>query len=148
MSNPSPFNTLLVPTDFSAASLAAFNWSINCVDGDDPLVIVLHVLDSTIVDAITAHNFATHETVTQRLRKQAQEQLTDYGKTETVEVDSMIAEGVPFVEIIRKADDFAVDAIVMGRVGAQGKIEHFLFGSTAEKVIRGARRPVVVLPGS
>ena len=41
---------------------------------------------------------------------------------------------------------YTVDAIVMGKVGARGTLETLLFGSTAERVLRGSRCPVVVLP--
>ena len=58
----------------------------------------------------------------------------------------IICEGRPFMEILQKADDFAVDAIVMSKVGRRGKVEELLFGSTAEKVLRGSTKPVLVLP--
>jgi nucleotide-binding universal stress UspA family protein len=63
-----------------------------------------------------------------------------------IAVDTLISEGLPFLEILRKADDFAVDAIVLGKIGTRGPVEKLLFGSTAEKVLRGSRRPVIVLP--
>ena len=62
------------------------------------------------------------------------------------EIDTIVCEGTPFVEILRIAEDFAVDAIVIGKVGTRGTAEKLLFGSTAEKVVRGSRLPVVMLP--
>ena len=35
---------------------------------------------------------------------------------------------------------------VMGKYGARGSIEKLLFGTTAERVIRGSTRPVITLP--
>src|SRR5207248_1608214 len=44
-------------------------------------------------------------------------------------------QGVPLTEIVRFADEWAADLIVMGTHGRTG-IQHFLIGSTAEKVVR------------
>ena len=63
-----------------------------------------------------------------------------------VEVDIIVSEGPPFLQIIQKAQEFLADAIVMGRVGGGGRMEKLLFGSTAEKVLRASSRPVIVLP--
>jgi nucleotide-binding universal stress UspA family protein len=82
------------------------------------------------------------------MRETAQPMLDSYRSRgdHSVEVDTIISTGVPFLEILKKAEDFDVDAIVMGKLGTRGPIDNLLFGSTAEKVIRGSRRPVIVLP--
>lgn len=143
----SPFNSLLVPTDFSDASQEAFQWAMRCIDGSEAVVIVLHVLDQALIETIATHEFAERDEVAQRMRKHAEDHFEVYRGQASgdTEVDTIIAEGSPFVEIIRKADDFAVDAIVMAKVG-RGRFEKLLFGTTAEKVIRGASQPVIVLP--
>lgn len=148
MNNKSLFNSLLVPTDFSDASRAAFEWALRLVDGDEPVIIVLHVLDEGLVELIAAHEFADRDDVERRMRKRAEEQLKEYKQftSADVEVDTIVSVGAPFLEIIRKAEDFALDAIVMSKVGTRGPFEQLLFGSTAEKVLRGSLRPVIALP--
>ena len=55
----------------------------------------------------------------------------------------MVVVGIPFQEILRVAVDLDYPMIVLGK----GRdLEEMLFGSTAEKVIRGARIPVVTVP--
>jgi nucleotide-binding universal stress UspA family protein len=150
MNNKSPFNSVLVPTDFSPASRKAVQWALRSVDGNNSVIIVLHVLDEAIIETITAHEFGGRDEVTSRMREHAQQQLSEYehadDANEDVAIDTIIAEGMPFLEILQKARDFAVDAIVMGQVGTRGHVEKLLFGSTVDKVLRGARRPVIVLP--
>jgi nucleotide-binding universal stress UspA family protein len=153
MNSQSPFNSLLVPTDFSEASREAFEWALRSIDGNESVIIVLHVIEEALIDTVAQHEFAPREDVARRMRTHAGQQLHEYKKspgTEAsgakIDVDTIVAEGLPFLEIIRKADDFAVDAIVMGKIGTRGHVEKLLFGSTAEKVLRGARRPVIVLP--
>ena len=62
--------------------------------------------------------------------------------------ESMVVSGTPFLEIIRTAKEKEVDLIVVGTHGRTG-LDHILFGSTAEKVVRQAPCPVlsVRLPG-
>jgi nucleotide-binding universal stress UspA family protein len=60
----------------------------------------------------------------------------------------VLKEGEPFVEIIQIAKKNSADLIVMGTHGRSG-LDHILFGSTAEKVVRKSPCPVLTirLPG-
>ena len=60
----------------------------------------------------------------------------------------VLKEGEPFVEIIQMAKRESTDLIVMGTHGRTG-LDHILFGSTAEKVVRKSSCPVLTirLPG-
>ena len=144
------FNTLLVPVDFSDNSKAAFAQAIGLVSGDNPVVILLHVLDPSLPEFAQEHGLGTHEEITHRMRHRAEGLLREYAEAcpTGIEVDPIISEGRAFLEILQKADDFAVDAIVMSKIGRRGKVEELLFGSTAEKVLRGSTKPVLILPAS
>ena len=141
-------NSLLVPVDFSAISEVAVDRALGLVSGDDPIVILLHVLDPSLAEFANAHGLGTREEVLGRMRAQAEERLQAYKDKagSGIRIETIVAEGLPFVEILRKARDFEVHAIVMSKFGVRGKVEEFLFGSTAERVIRAANRPVIVLP--
>jgi nucleotide-binding universal stress UspA family protein len=60
------------------------------------------------------------------------------------DVEKAVVRGVPFVEIIRTAKDKNADMIVIGTHGRTG-IDHMLFGSTAEKVVRKSSCPVLTV---
>jgi nucleotide-binding universal stress UspA family protein len=60
------------------------------------------------------------------------------------DVEKIVERGVPFVEIIRTAKEKKADLIVIGTHGRTG-IDHMLFGSTAEKVVRKAPCPVLTV---
>ena len=134
MTNKVPFNCLLVPTDFSENSWSAFQHARLLVDGND----------SEIVDA----GFGERDSVLALLRQQALEKMKPYAEIddETTNIDTLVCEGEPFFEIVKKAEDFAVDAIVMSKVGQSSQAKTLLFGSTAEKVIRASKKPIIVLP--
>ncbi|MFE8602426.1 universal stress protein [Archangium violaceum] len=57
---------------------------------------------------------------------------------------TVVAAGIPAAEIARLAKSVKAELIVMGRVGRRALREHFI-GSTAERVIRQVRLPVLVV---
>lgn len=142
------FNTLLVPTDFSPMARAAFDRAMKLASGEDATVIVLHVIDPADADFVETHGFADKDKAIEQIRSRAEQQMDDYGPLadSPVMVKKMICEGIPFLQIIEHARDLLVDAVIIGKVGSRGALEKLLFGSTAEKVIRGCPRPVIVLP--
>lgn len=144
------YSGLLVPVDFSPAARTAFDHALSLASGDEPAIILLHVLDTALVDFAAVHELGAREEVIDVMRSRADKALAEYrAPAETgVEVMSMVVEGVPFFEIVKKADELHVDAIVMGKFGLRGKIEPYLFGTTAERVIRASTRPVIVLPAA
>jgi nucleotide-binding universal stress UspA family protein len=63
-----------------------------------------------------------------------------------VAVEPLIVEGIPFLKIVQLAHDFDVDMIVMTVHRGAPHVEQLLFGSTAERVLRLAPCPVLIVP--
>ncbi len=148
MVKKSPFNSLLVPTDFSDNAWSAFQHALKLVDHDESEIVVMHAIDPAIVDHVVQLGLGDRETILESTRQNALAQLQEYSGVveDSTKIDPLVCEGEPFLEIICKADDFAVDAIVMSKLGTRNQPKTLLFGSTAEKVIRGSKKPVIVLP--
>lgn len=144
--NQTVFNSVLVPLDFSDASRQAFIQSLSLVSGDEPSIIALHVIDEALLKLMVANGFGDHDELARKLRERSEDRLRSFAETKQshIQVTQLVSVGIPFLEIIKKSEDFAVDAIVMGKVGSGGCFEKLLFGSTAERVIRGSMRPVIV----
>ena len=53
--------------------------------------------------------------------------------------------GHPKDEILLTADEWNADIIILGTHGRTG-FDHFLSGSVAEKVVRRAKCPVLIIP--
>jgi nucleotide-binding universal stress UspA family protein len=84
--------------------------------------------------------------LTQRM-SEATDQLADVKQRllrRRIAVSTRIATGIPSVEINQAADDENSDLIVVGTRGKTG-LAHVLLGSTAERVIRTARCPVLAV---
>jgi len=89
--------------------------------------------------AIPSVNAEWDERARQELDKLAKEEIPD-----SVPVKTIIKTGKPFLEIIENAGELDVDLIIIATHGRTG-VEHILFGSTAEKVVRKAPCPVLTL---
>lgn len=148
MTNKTPFNSLLVPTDFSENAWSAFEHARLLVDNQESEIVVIHAIDPALINQIVELGIGDHDTVLKSLRENSLERMKRYSElsSDSTHIDTLVCEGEPFFEIVRKADDFAVDAIVMSKLGHRELSKSLLFGSTAEKVIRGSRKPVIVLP--
>ena len=139
---------ILVPVDFSATSLNAVRVALGIAapDGD---VTMLHVIDKDFVEDAVAAGMGSSEDITARMRTQAEANFDgalegiDAGE---VEIERMVVVGYPFVEILKIARDLDLPMIVMGVRGRSTPSEELLFGSTAEKVLRGTRVPVLCVP--
>ena len=149
MTNKVTFNSLLVPTDFSDNAWSAFQYARSLVDDQDSEIVIVHAIDPSLANQVVEMGIGDPETIHSSLRANALARLKQYAElsTESTHIDTLVCDGEPFFEIIRKADDFAVDAIVMSKLGQRDHTKSLLFGSTAEKVIRGSKKPVIVLPG-
>jgi nucleotide-binding universal stress UspA family protein len=71
-------------------------------------------------------------------------QLIQRAKDLGVELETDIAVGHPVEQIVHRAETDHVDLIILGRRG-KSRFEMMLVGSTAEKVLRYAHCPVMVV---
>jgi len=139
---------ILVPMDFSPCSVNALRVAVGMAAPEGDLTL-LHVVDEEFVDRAVAAGLGSAEDVRQRLKEQAEINFTsvlgglDAGR---VSMEKMIVVGLPFVEILKIARDLDLPMIVMGTRGLSTPAEELLFGSTAEKVLRGTRVPVLCVP--
>jgi glycine betaine transporter len=139
---------ILVPVDYSQTSINAVRVALGIAEPGGDLTL-LHVIDKHFVEDAVAAGMGSTEEITERLRAQAESSFNaalegiDVGG---VDIERMIVVGIPFVEILKIARDLDLPMIVMGVRGRSTGAEELLFGSTAEKVLRAARVPVLCVP--
>lgn len=145
MSNETFPDAVLVATDFSPASRRAVQLAMGWTRPDTE-VTLLHVIDPGLAGSIERVGIASRGEVMRRMRQQGEQEIAALAAEEGQgRVETMIVEGVPFVEIVRIANDLACALIIMGS-HSQSSLEGMLFGSTAEKVVRSSRQPVLCVP--
>lgn len=143
----SEIKKILVPIDFSDYSRSALKYAINFCKNCNAEMILIYVVEPVIYPpdfsmgqiAIPSVNSEWDERARQELDKLAKEEIPS-----TVQVKTVIKTGKPFVEIVETASELDVDLIIIATHGRSG-VEHILFGSTAEKVVRKAPCPVLTL---
>jgi len=139
---------ILVPMDFSACSVNALRVAVGMAAPEGDLTL-LHVIDEEFVERVVAAGMGSTEELRNRLKEMAESNFNsvleglDAGK---VNIERMIVVGIPFVEILKIARDLDLPLIVIGIRGQSMPAEELLFGSTAEKVLRGTRVPVLCVP--
>ncbi len=143
--------TLLVATDFSECAAHAFQMAEALARRFGARIILLHVVDQRLVEQMAGHLRLEADALWPEFRERAQLQLGEFlkrVKPGKLEVESMVAIGVPFQEIAVVARDLLVDLVVLGGYGrgGRGSIEEVFFGSTAEKVVRLLPCPVLCVP--
>ena len=139
---------MLVPVDFSPCSVNALRIAIGMAAPDGDLTL-LHVIDQQFIDDAVAAGLGSSEDIRNRLKEQAEANFSSMLEgidTGQVDIEKMTVVGLPFVEILKIARDLDLPMIVMGVRGRSTPPEEILFGSTAEKVLRGSRVPVLCVP--
>jgi len=141
--------TYLVAVDFSAYSRLALWKARELLGGKKGRIIVLHVIDSDFLTLCIQHRVGDRGKIKKQLFLAAQRKLRDLLQKEGMNEDSVeakICEGVPFIEINKKATELNAEMIIIGSCGTGGDMKKIFFGSTAEKVLRFIVRPVLCIP--
>jgi len=139
--------TILFPTDFSNGARAAMDHAISLAKDYQAKLILLYVIqDISIAEWYIPSSISAGELI-EDMQKSAWQEMDKWiaeVSKQVKDVEKMVVRGVPFVEIIQTAKERNADLIVIGTHGRTG-IDHMLFGSTAEKVVRKAACPVLTV---
>jgi nucleotide-binding universal stress UspA family protein len=137
---------ILVPIDFSDYSKNALKYAVEFAKNFSAKLFLIYVVEPIIYPAdfsmgqvaIPSTDIDIQNRAEEELKKLADEIQTD------IQVETIIKTGKPFVEINETAREKDIDLIIIATHGHTG-VEHLLFGSTAEKVVRKAPCPVLTL---
>jgi universal stress protein A len=138
---------VLVPIDFSDYSKNSLRYSVSFVRCFKAELVLVYVVEPVIYPPDFSMGQIAVPAVDVDMDKRAAEELKKLAQTEIpadMKVKTIIRTGKPFVEIIETASEENADLIIIASHGHSG-VEHILFGSTAEKVVRKAPCPVLSL---
>ena len=138
----------LIPHDFSPYADQALTYAIDLGKALQAQLTLLHIIQSLplavgIGDASTtlADSYLQElESEPNQRLEEARQRVHEAG----LPCDVIVLHGVPFQTIIEVADDRDIDLIIMGTHGRTG-LAHVLMGSVAEKVMRLAPCPVLIV---
>jgi nucleotide-binding universal stress UspA family protein len=138
---------ILCPIDFSESSARAYDYAQSLARHYQATVFLQHVVDFIIPP------YAYYTPVSyvgldfRKICADAREQLQAFAKSHTrngVRPEYFVQEGEVTESVLSFAEAQRVDLIVMGKHGRRG-FDRLTLGSVAEKVLRKARCPVLVV---
>jgi nucleotide-binding universal stress UspA family protein len=140
---------VLVPVDFSEYANQALEYAIGLASKLGARVTLLHVMQSppwggAEMDATLPYAYTQYIQVLEAESANGMQAYLERVTAAGLEGEVAVVHGVPFHEIIETAKTRQVDLIVMGTHGRTG-LQHVLLGSVAEKVVRLAPCPVLVV---
>src|SRR3989441_8224097 len=141
------FRNILFPTDFTAHARSALKYAAAFAREENGRVVMFSVQTGEV----PANLMTLPERILEaqeknwllQLRAQVKELLTD-PLFEGLEVDPVIVEGEPAVEIAKAVRDYDIDMVTVVTHGRRG-LARALFGSTAEEIIAEAPCPVLTI---
>ncbi len=138
---------ILVPQDFSEYSLHAMKYAVTFAELFKAELLVLHIVEPIVYPADFSFGQVSIPAMEEEIRKHSEEQLNELVERETprdIKATPIIRIGKPFIEIVEVAKSENADLIVISSHGRTG-MDHVLFGSTADKVVRKAPCPVLTI---
>ena len=136
-----PKGSVIVPVDFSKESLAAVDVGLQLADSPEHLHIVHVLIDITPLEAGEVWGVTDPQSHMQQIDKLLHEKFAD-AKYRGVQLTVLLGE--PAHSIANFAQEKHAELIVIPSHGRTG-ITRLLIGSVAERVVRLAHCPVLVL---
>jgi nucleotide-binding universal stress UspA family protein len=133
------FARILVPTDFSAPSEAAFAYGRKMADQFDAALHLLHIAENPFLRAAVGDRRSHEEAPMHWLEDRLTDAERRRGAVAIVEQSD-----APASEILRYAKSANIDLIVIGTHGRTG-LARVVLGSVAEAVVRAAPCPVLTV---
>jgi nucleotide-binding universal stress UspA family protein len=138
---------ILVPTDFSDSADAALAYALMLAGKVGATVRLVHVFEDPDALSIYSHAYVPmpaemRADILADIRRQLSERAAS-AASNALTTDVLI--GTAAGTIVKAATEQQCDLIVMGTHGRHG-MAHLLLGSVAERVVRTAACPVLVVP--
>ena len=137
---------ILVPVDFSEFSEKAVEYGSEFAKAFGAELVLCHVLELPVYPVAIGLGSVPPimtDDLMPDIEKRLEADAAQWVDPE-VKVQRIVREGAPFVEIVQMARDEDVDLIIMPTHGRTG-LSHVFMGSTAERVVRKAPCPVLVV---
>jgi nucleotide-binding universal stress UspA family protein len=144
------FKKILVATDYSGLSENAVNTTAAICQKQKATLILLHVVRdapeySSLAEYHPAQNYA------REMKMAAKSELKHLGdrirEKYKIPVDEIVTFGDVITQIVKSIGEVKPDLVMIGTHGTSG-FRRFFIGSTAYRVIKHTRYPVLTIPGN
>jgi nucleotide-binding universal stress UspA family protein len=138
---------ILFATDFSEGSDFAFDYAKTLAEKCGARLLLVHVISEPVDLRGFYVPHISFDSLEEEIRESAEKMMGSFCKENLKDFDdyeTLVTPGIPYETIIEQAQVNSVDMIIMGTHGRSG-LDHVLFGSTAEKVVRKSPLPVMTI---
>jgi nucleotide-binding universal stress UspA family protein len=142
-----PFTKILTAIDFSENSECAFDYALTLATQFNAELTIMHVIN----EPVDLRGFYVPQISFEQLEKEIEVGAVKMMETfcaarlgTFTNYKTAIVSGIPYDEITAAAARIDASLIVVGTHGRTG-LDHLLFGSTAERVVRTAVCPVLTV---
>jgi nucleotide-binding universal stress UspA family protein len=139
---------ILCPTDLSDSLGIGMQYAIELARSTAAQLTVVHVVDHakfTLVSDSTEALLEAERIKLKRVMRSRLDELVLREKPVDVAIETLVLGGRPYEEILEAAEQRSTDIIVLN-LHSKGVLERAFLGSTAERVVRLARVPVLSIP--
>ena len=141
------FKTIIFATDCSDCSTEAFDYAYSLAQKCGSKLVLLHVISEPVDLRGFYVPHVSFDLLEQEIEDGANKMMSEFCQKHFSDGDNyevLVVPGLAHTEIIKQAELHAADLIVLGTHGRTG-LDHVLFGSTAEKVVRKSPIPVMTV---
>ncbi|MCX4024700.1 universal stress protein [Endozoicomonas sp. SM1973] len=135
------FNSVIVPIDFSEECVGAVNTALELVNSPKQVTLVHVKCPTTYITCGTAYVQLDEAEHTKQIEKHFQQFIQNH---QWQELNWTLLTGKPGEEIVAYAKEASASLIIIPSHGYHG-IKRLMLGSVAERVVRLAPCPVIVL---
>jgi nucleotide-binding universal stress UspA family protein len=138
--SPPALKRILVTTDFSEGTNRALDYAFSIAQECQAKITLMHVIDERAPDTLEAGELSLAASARQQLEKLIPEEALDWCDS-AVRVEF----GNPYQVISNTLASDNIDLLVMN-IHGKGMLDRALLGSTAERLVRAARCPIMLVP--
>ena len=153
------YKKILIPTDGSENSKRANKHALWIADKSDANIVIMYVIEPHFPELATGLPLSTlptpDEQFYEEIRNEGKQIIENFkqdledvqckGICKNTNLKTIMTEGKPSNEIVNVLDKENIDLVVMGASGRHG-LDRFVIGSVTERVVRNAKKPVMVIP--
>jgi nucleotide-binding universal stress UspA family protein len=134
------FRKILVTTDFSAGTADALAYAFSIAQENNSRITFLHVVNDIAMDISRKYRGPIIDGVDEKLQAMVPKEAWDW-----CEIRTRVEVGHPYLMIESTLEKEKPDLLVMN-IHGKGMLDRALLGSTAERIVRSAKCPVMLIP--
>ncbi len=139
------YDSILLPTDGSEGAAESLEHALGAANAYGAELHIISIVDRRVILAADSDDKSDLRTELTDDAATAVDDLANRAIDADVSTTTATREGVPSREILSYAEEASIDVLVIGTQGRTGREKRLHLGSTTERVLKQAERPLLVI---